>query len=273
MKTDIFWFSGTGNSLYVAEGIGERLGDCRLRSMVAFERSVGAKSEADCLGLIFPVHGFSIPRCVETFLRGLDLSKYAYLFSVTTKGGSAELSFKDLNRILRRKKRTLDGFFSVEMPNNTYFVHDLDTDTEISAKYKSAESRIAEIAHLVSERGKTAASPGESLIKMVVFRLLHSVLTRTGYLGLEGKFHATDACNGCGTCETICPSGKIDMQGGVPVWVKNRSCLFCGACINYCPRQAIRNKYIRKSKAQAAGQYHNKSIGASEIARQKPDFA
>jgi ferredoxin len=240
--------------------------------MVAFDRSVGATSEADCLGLIFPVHGFSIPRCVETFLAGLDLSKYAYLFSVTTKGGSPELSFKDLNRVLRKKKRALDAFFSIEMPNNTCFVHDLDTDTEISAKYESAESRIVEIAQLVSERGKSAASPGESPIKMAAFRLLHSVLTRTGYLGLEGKFYATDACNGCGTCETVCPSGKINMLGGIPVWAKNRSCLFCGACINYCPRQAIHNKYIRKSKTQAAGQYHNKSIGASEIARQKPDF-
>ena len=273
MKTDIFWFSGTGNSLYVAERIGEWLGDCRLRSMVAFDRSVGATSEAECLGLIFPVHGFSIPRCVETFLRGLDLSKYAYIFSVTTKGGSPELSFKDLNRVLRRKKRELDAFFSIEMPNNTYFVHDLNSDSEISAKRESAESRIAEIAQLVSRRGKTDASPGDSPIKIVVFRLLHSILTRTRYLGLEGKFHATDACNGCGTCKTVCPSGKIDMHAGVPVWAKNRICLFCGACINYCPRQAVRNKCIRKSKTQAAGQYHNKNIDASKIARQKPDFA
>ncbi|MCK9592595.1 MAG: EFR1 family ferrodoxin [Methanoregula sp.] len=50
-------------------------------------------------------------------------------------------------------------------------------------------------------------------------------------------FSVTKNCTSCGTCETVCPVGNIEMIGEKPAW--KRHCELCFACIRTCPAQAI----------------------------------
>jgi len=59
MRTVIYWFSGTGNSLAAAKVLAEQCGETELISMAD---SIGMPvSSADRIGLVFPVYAFGPP--------------------------------------------------------------------------------------------------------------------------------------------------------------------------------------------------------------------
>ena len=66
MRTDIYYFSGTGNSLAIAQNIAEELGDTRL---IPIPKAVqnGLDTTAPQLGLVFPVYVWGLPRMVADF--------------------------------------------------------------------------------------------------------------------------------------------------------------------------------------------------------------
>ncbi|MGE4264450.1 MAG: 4Fe-4S binding protein [Desulfovibrio sp.] len=46
------------------------------------------------------------------------------------------------------------------------------------------------------------------------------------------------ACDACGACVAACPTGAVDLSGGLSLDLGR--CLFCTDCANACPRGAIR---------------------------------
>jgi NAD-dependent dihydropyrimidine dehydrogenase PreA subunit len=46
-----------------------------------------------------------------------------------------------------------------------------------------------------------------------------------------------DKCIGCGSCETVCPTEAIHMEGAFAA-VKQDLCIDCGACVPSCPARA-----------------------------------
>ena len=49
-------------------------------------------------------------------------------------------------------------------------------------------------------------------------------------------------CSGCGRCESICPTGAIQLQpapGGHKIAVSYGKCVFCGLCSEICSGGAI----------------------------------
>jgi ferredoxin len=47
------------------------------------------------------------------------------------------------------------------------------------------------------------------------------------------------ACNGCGMCAIVCPSGVLNIEQKKAVIVDLDSCIECGACAINCPVNAI----------------------------------
>lgn len=82
MKTILYYYSATGNSLYVARRLQEELGDVELRSMARALQEGEYTVEAERVGFVFPMHYFG----VEEFLGKLVLREAPYLFAVVTCG-------------------------------------------------------------------------------------------------------------------------------------------------------------------------------------------
>ena len=49
-------------------------------------------------------------------------------------------------------------------------------------------------------------------------------------------------CNGCGSCERICPASTIEMKDKKPVMTEGGGCMACGDCMAICPQEAIHMK-------------------------------
>jgi ferredoxin len=72
-------------------------------------------------------------------------------------------------------------------------------------------------------------------------------------------FKVSAACNGCGVCARLCPAANIIIEKGNPVFLAR--CEQCQACLNWCPRRAIR--YLRFDPATS--QYHHPEVAITEL--------
>lgn len=86
----IFYFTGTGNSLYAAarlsHGTADRvvsIAECMQKEEFAFPEP------CERAGFVFPVYWYGIPAIVERFLDRLTLGGCDYAYAVITCGGSA----------------------------------------------------------------------------------------------------------------------------------------------------------------------------------------
>lgn len=80
----IFYFSGTGNSRWVAESLGKRLEDAvEDIADVKIEKEEYTLPEGEILGFVFPVYAWAPPTIVMDFISLLRLSsapKYVFLY-------------------------------------------------------------------------------------------------------------------------------------------------------------------------------------------------
>ena len=85
MANIIFYFSGTGNSLYVAKSISKELGNCEIISMTKPFNSIKIY---DSVGFIYPTYYWGLPKRVIEFVNNLKLNnnKNTYYYSIATYG-------------------------------------------------------------------------------------------------------------------------------------------------------------------------------------------
>ncbi len=67
MKTVIYYYSGTGNSLWTARTAAAEIGDARVLPM-AWSKDDGEAAGADAVGLVLPVHMWGIPALALRFI-------------------------------------------------------------------------------------------------------------------------------------------------------------------------------------------------------------
>ncbi len=235
----IYWFSGTGNSRFVAEKLAEQTGDT---AQSIFLKPQGA---ADVVGLVFPVYGWMPPAVVLQFVKEnlRILSSAKYRFVVMTCGDDTG---KALN-LVRKHGFNPDSAFSVIMPNTYVSLpgFDVDSDKVRKSKLGSCIARVLYIAGELSQRHNTT-DVHEGMMPRTKTYLL-GMLSRK-YLTNDRKFNVSKCCNHCGGCQKACPIGNITMQENHPLW--NGSCTGCLACYHTCPCHAINFGSQTKNKGQ-----------------------
>ena len=77
----IFYFSGTGNSRWVAESLGKRLEDAvEDIADVKIEKEEYTLPEGEILGFVFPVYAWAPPTIVMDFISLLQLLSMYFLY-------------------------------------------------------------------------------------------------------------------------------------------------------------------------------------------------
>ena len=144
MKTTIFYFTGTGNSLWVARILAKELGDCELASIADWNQ--GKKAiEAEVIGLVFPVHIWGLPAPVIQFVQELKISQPAYIFAIAVDGGQVANTLVQLKKILKRDGLNLSSGFEIIMPSNYIPWGGPGTKEEQKRRFESAKGKISGI--------------------------------------------------------------------------------------------------------------------------------
>ena len=238
MKTILYYFTGTGNSLAVAEGLARRLGDCEVITVASLAGiPAPITPHADRVGIITPVYFFGLPSLVAVISGRLDLSHAKYVFAVATMGGSGgSAALRQLDGILRRGPggRGLDAGFTLKMPGNYVLMYEPPAGKKQEKILRESERRMDDIADAVN-RGRTVRLPW-SFFAFLVHGLMYPRFI-AGVADADRKFTVDDRCTSCGICEEVCPVENIRLDAGRPVWLHH--CEQCMGCIHHCPTGAI----------------------------------
>lgn len=227
----IFYFSGTGNSRWVACELARLLGDRALD--ITGPGAAGAAADLageGRVGLVFPIYAWGVPEPMDAFVGRLVVPEGAFSFGVCTYGSEAGRAMRGLAGRVR-----LDSAYGITMPNNYVIGSELEPPETVRAKLAAAGAETARIAGEVARREavERVNEGGAALLKSVAANWGFNRFARA-----TRPFAATDACVGCGRCARECPSGAIGMADGRPSW-REGSCYMCLRCINECPEAAI----------------------------------
>lgn len=113
MKTKIFYFSATGNSLNIARQIAAGLDEVKLVSIPKVINDL-IDTSAPKIGLVFPVYAWGMPRIVADFLKKIKLDKEQYIFAVAVSAGTPGDTLNKLKRTLNRKGSQLNAGFAIK---------------------------------------------------------------------------------------------------------------------------------------------------------------
>ena len=264
---EIYYFSGTGNSLHVARELAARFPDANLVPIIAALNDKVPETRTDVVGLVFPIHALTMPWPVRTFLEEIDFSSASYIFAIATRECFARV-FNTIDNLLQRQGKMLDAGFSLEMPQNYIPIFETYSSAEVERVEAAMLESLDVISQTIAER-KThrPKDPGWSFpLAYGMVPLVSWWYQKVRFSNMEKSFYADERCTGCGTCERICLSGKIRMENSEPIWDQAVRCTYCFACLHYCPEEAIQ---IRGRKTVDKGRYHHPAIKAGDIASQK----
>ncbi len=236
MKTVIYYFTGTGNTLAAARALAAELGDTKLVPMRQAIYFGAYTPRADAIGIAFPVHFLDMPALVRQFVSGILFTGEPYIFGLATCGERPGGALYRLQELMEEKRYTLSAGFSLVMPENYIGPIDLMGDApRRDAKFAAAKERIPVIADAIRSRKVQPPEGNNSAILRFGGRLTHRFATQ--WYNTPRRFHATAACNRCGTCGRICPTRNITVTKDGVSW--GEDCTQCYACIHWCPTGAI----------------------------------
>lgn len=234
----IFYFTGTGNSLYVAKKTSEYNYDrmISIAEEMKKEKLEYNLEKDEAIGFVYPVYGWAPPKIVLDFIKRLNIHNYKdnYIFSIATCGDNIGNTMEVLKKALINKGMLLNSGFSISMPNTYIVLFDVDSKELEKEKLLKADKRIEEINKIISKRTKEVFQLEKGPMPAFLSSVVNPLFNTFG-MGAK-KFYATDACISCGLCEKICPTGNITVDKK-PIWGEN--CIKCLACIHRCPVKAI----------------------------------
>ena len=120
MGTEIFYFSGTGNSLAVARDIADKTNG-KLISISSIMGRESIETNADMIGIVFPTYYEpygGVPLIVRKFARKLENIDSKYIFAICTYGSASVKALDYLDKIITSRGGRLAAGFTVNMPNN-----------------------------------------------------------------------------------------------------------------------------------------------------------
>lgn len=237
MKFKMFVFSGSGNTLKIAEKykeIFENEGNNVELTRLTLPIEKYNVENADFVGIFYPIHGFNAPSIILDFAKSLPLQKKQKFFIVKTSGEPLifnNASSLKLISILKKKGYSLTNEYSYVMPYNMIFRHD---DGFASKMFRTAKELVeVDAREILSFKPHFLKKCPLGRPLSFVVRIEHPAMRANGKLFKVSE----DKCVQCMQCVTNCPTKNISFRDGK--FDFSNKCLMCTSCSFNCPKDAI----------------------------------
>ena len=237
----VLYFSGTGNSRYIAKRIADALRDNLFGINDRIKSNDTSPVESDSrLVIVTPTYAWRIPRIVRNWLLKTDFPNGKQVWFVMDCGSEIGNAAKFNRELCEKKHLTYMGTAQIVMPENYIAMFNAPTASESRKIIAAAEPDIDRVIASIKE-SKSFVPPRNNLYDRFMSGPVNSIFYSVAVKSKD--FAAGSACIGCGKCAELCPLNNITLENGKPVWGAN--CTHCMACICYCPTKAI--EYGKKS--------------------------
>lgn len=246
----IFYFTATGNSLYIAKQIEEKP-----ISIPQLIRQDALEFTADSIGIVAPVYGHEVPPMVKEFLKkAVFHTDYFYMILTygNRHGGAAELAKK----LCDECGIAVHYINVIMMVDNWLPSFDMNEQKKIDKRIDEKMDMI--LADLNSRKNMISEVTD---IDRAAHQQFVDVMSRMPADVWQHLLWVTDACVGCEICEKVCPSSSIHVLDGKAVYVPGK-CQTCLACVHACPKKAIQLTIPEKNPD---ARYRNEHISLREI--------
>lgn len=256
MKTTIYYYTGTGNSLWTAGKIAGCLDQSQLIPLNRHKKKY-LPCDSERIGLVFPVHIWGVPPPVIEFLQHLKADPAPYIFAVAVNAGQVAATLIQLRKLLHAKQLHLSCGFSIDLPSNYIPWGGAISQDKQQKKNSIALEKIERIAQAVRNQEDLPPEAGplwQNLIFSMIYRKSMPYVPK-----MDKSFWADEKCSACGICEKICPAQNIRIASGKPVW--QHRCEQCFACIQWCPEEALQYGKGTSNKKR----YHHPDISLKDM--------
>lgn len=269
----IFYFSGTGNSKWVAKTLALETGDTLVSIPEVINSDCSFTLEKDeHVGFIFPIHGWRVPNIVKEFLTKLTIKTLGedtshvkhYCFCLVTAGDSIGKAMERFQQQLKNvavgDALSLKAVCSLIMPESYVGLPGMDVDTKEKEleKKELASKQLKEFSNILKQRPHKDSNQIWGWNQLIRGPIPSFFSGPVGgfferFLITDKPFHVDSRrCVKCGICANVCPVS--DIKGGLgyePEWLNNGKCLTCFSCYHHCPHHAIEFG----KRTQKKGQY------------------
>lgn len=240
----IYYFSGTGNTWWVADKLKTKLDRDNLVKLYSIENLCGEEVEdslknANHIILGFPVYGSTAPKLVRDFIESFPKGDKQSVTIFATHGLVSGDSAYHIGQLFKLKNYDLLQTRHFALANNFYVpkfklskLKSLDKIEKNLLKVEKQVDRLVE--EINSEKTHIIGDNlfGHTLGKFQRKYIDSAIKDISGDLEID-----YDTCIECGKCERICPTKNIRKVDGK--YIFKNECILCLRCYSQCPKDAI----------------------------------
>lgn len=240
----ILYFSGTGNSQFVAKQISDQIKDdlVSINEYIKNNKVGDFKSEKPFV-FVIPTYSWRMPRIIEDWLNKSSFSGNLNSYFILTCGGHVGNASHYAKDICSKKGFKFRGLSELLMPENYIALFTTPNEEECKSIIEKSKSQIQILANQIKNNEDLytkKVSLGGKILSGPINSVFYSILVK------DKGFTVSDKCISCGKCVKNCPLNNIELVNKKPVWKGN--CTHCMACIGCCPVRAIEYKNGSKKR-------------------------
>lgn len=240
----ILYYTGTGNSEFVAKRIAKQLNETTLNCFDKLKKNDCTEIHSSTPWIVVcPTYGWQIPHLFRDWLIQVPLIGSKEIYFIMTCGEDNGDSNSYLERLCDEKKLNYKGCIEVVMPENYIAMFPVPNGCEAKEIIKNAYPLIDDIASVI-EKKQDLEEKKITFIDRMKSGLVNQVFYK--FFVHAKKFQVSENCTGCGKCVQLCVCDNIQLINQKPKWENH--CTHCMACICNCPTQAIEYGSASKNK-------------------------
>lgn len=239
MEGNIIYFSGTGNTEYIArlfksylkdEGISAKLIDISKKRFIS--------DEYDFLILGAPVYAEFYPRYFINWVKDkIPTGRKREVIIFTTMAAKSSSALYELIQIMEEKDYVIKIATEIQMPNNFYLSNIFGRPSleEIAYRKEAAKYRVKSLINIYTSN-KTLIDRA-ALTRRVLAKPVHSIFTEYSNTWAKKNLKVDmDYCVRCSKCVKNCPTKNVSLDEEI---VFKEQCIYCLKCLNQCPVNAF----------------------------------
>ncbi|MEF9934071.1 MAG: EFR1 family ferrodoxin [Clostridium sp.] len=239
MKGSIVYFSGTGNTEFVARLFKDKFKENEVEiKNINIIKKKNITDDYDFLILAAPVYVDLFPRYfIDYLVNKLPEGNNRSAIIISTPGGNSSVAIREVREILQGKSYKVAIEAEVLMPNNFFLAKGFKKPTkeEVNLKKEGAKDHVDRIVNGFLNNVNTLVDC--SKVREIAARPIHNIFTKKYKTWAKKNLTVDmDKCVMCSKCSKNCPTKNITVADE---FIFREDCIGCLKCVHTCPVNAF----------------------------------